>query len=458
MDELSKSHAFEKRPSSPVTGGLNLGRLSAWSESVPTGHRHLAILASMVVLSVFGIGGTWAATAKLGGALITGGRVLAEGKNHVIQHLEGGIIQEILAQEGSHVKVGQTLLRLDETATKSQLDRTLVDRAIYAIELARWRAEKQGSVDSFSVDEEDIAPVNKSPRVVEALESQIAEFQSSKLSRQQQLLILDGKISNEKEDIKYLKKLLTAYSSQKESLRKEEKSYNELLDQGLARQSQVLNLQRQLTQIDAQVANAEATIQKSNHNIQAFFDQKGGVMSKHIEDLNAKITSTQKSLNQSEDYITRLTDILSRSNVVSTVDGTIISFPYKSLGSIIKPGDQVAAILPDASALMIESAILPKDITKVFIGQDVEISFPSDQSNVIPALHGNVKYISADSLKNNDNGENYYLTYISMGNDRGGRNILPGNEAEVFFKTESKTLLQYIADPVTRFALKVYQE
>lgn len=458
MDELSKSHAFEKRPSSPVTGGLNLGRLSAWSESVPTSRRHLAILASMVVLSVFGIGGTWAATAKLGGALITGGRVLAEGKNHVIQHLEGGIIQEILAQEGSHVKAGQTLLRLDETASKSQLDRTLVDRAIYAIELARWRAEKQGNVDGFSVDEEDIAPVKEHPRVVEALESQIAEFQSSKQSRQQQLLILDGKISNEKEDIKYLKNLLIAYYSQKASLKKEEKSYKELLDQGLARQSQVLSIQRQISQIDAQVANAEATIQKSNHNIQSFIDQKSGVNSEHLEEVNGKITETQKRLNQSQDYITRLTDILSRANVISTVDGTIISFPFKSLGSIIKPGEQIAAILPDASELMIEAAILPKDITKAFLGQEVEITFPSDQANVIAPLQGRVKYISADSLKNSESGENYYLAYVSMGNDRGGRNILPGNEAEVFFKTEAKTLVQYIADPVTRFALKVYQE
>lgn len=458
MNNTLKTDDTVKRPSAPAVAGLKLDQLSRWSEGVPTGRSHLNILALLVVLSVFGIGGTWAATAKLGGALVTGGRVFAEGKNHVIQHLEGGIIREILVQEGDHVKTGQVLLRLDETANRSQLDRILVERAIWAIELARWRAEKQDDTDSFSVDNESIALVKDHPRVIEALESQIAEFQSAKVSRQQQLLILDGKISNEKEDINYLNKLIDAYLAQKDSLRKEEKSYNELLRQGLARQSQVLSVQRQLTQIDAQIANAQATIQKSIHNIQSFDDQKSGIRSEHFENVNSKITDTQKNLNQSEDYINRLNDILSRSNITSTIDGTIISFPFKSLGAVVKPGDQVAAILPDASTLMIESAIPPKDIGKVFSDQEVEITFPSDHLNAVSPLHGRVRYISADTLKNNESGENYYLVYVSISEDRGGRNVLPGNESEVFFKTEPKTLIQYISEPVTKFALKVYQE
>lgn len=447
-----------ERPSSPRIEGLRLGALQNWCETVPTSRKSLSLITGIVLLTVFGIGGTWAATAKLGGALISSGRVFAEGSNYIIQHLEGGIIRTIAIREGERVVAGQTLMELDETATRSQLDKVLNDRAVATIELARWRAERQEDLTVFSVEPESLAPVTDNPRVQEALENQIAEFQSSREARQQQLLILDGKIANEKEDIAYLEDQLRAYDSQKDLLQREEKSYVELLDKGLIRQSQVLATQRQLAQLDAQRSNALATMQKSRHNIQAHLDEKQGVLSSHAELVSQRITATQQKLNQAEDYITRLNDVLRRSKITAPVSGTIVAMPFKSIGAVIKPGEQVMEILPGEATLMMEAPINPKDITKVFVGQTVDIVFPSDQVNAIPPLEGTVSYISADSFVNSKTGMQYYVSRVNLSSNRHGRNIIPGNIAEIFFQTEAKTLLQYIIDPVTRFAMKTYTE
>lgn len=441
----------------PRADGLSLSSLQTWSNSIPTSRRGLAMLACAVLISVVGLGGTWAATAKLGGALIGSGRVFAEGNNRVVQHLEGGVVEQILAREGDEVKSGQTLIKLEETANRSQLDRILVERAINTIELARWRAERD-EAGSFSVDPDLLAPVSGHPRVVEALESQIREFTSSRESRQQQLLVLDGKIANEREDITYLESLLSAYGEQKLLLQKEEKSYVELLDQGLIRQSQVFAAQRTLAQLDAQQANALAAVQKSNHNIKSFGDQKVGLVSAHAELVSKNITAVQQKLNQSEDYITRLNDAIKRSSVKSPVDGTILSVSVKSIGGVIKAGDKIAEILPNSSKLLIQIPISSKDITKVYVGQDVEIVFPTDTIDAIPPMNGTVNYISADAFTDTQTNSSFYIAHVKMSDVRHGRNILPGNVAEVFFKTEAKTLLEYISEPVTRFAMKTYTE
>lgn len=439
------------------TGGLNLPSLQAWSNSIPTSRRGLALCACAVLISVVGIGGTWAATAKLGGALIGSGRVFAEGNNRIVQHLEGGVVEQIMAREGDEVKAGQTLIKLEETSSRSQLDRVLVEKAVSTIELTRWRAERDGAA-SFAVDPSLLDPVSKHPRVVEALESQMGEFTSSRESRQQQLLVLDGKIANEREDITYLESLLSAYGEQKVLLQKEEKSYVELLDQGLIRQSQVFAAQRTLAQLEAQRANALAGIQKSNHNIKSFGDQKLGLISQHAELVSKSITETQQKLNQNEDYITRLTDTINRSRVKSPVDGVILSLLVKSTGGVIKSGDKIAEILPKSSDLLLQVPIYSKDITKIYTGQDVEVVFPTDTINAIPPMDGTVSYISADAFTDTQTNSSYYIAHVKMSDARHGRNVLPGNVAEVFFRTEAKTLFEYISEPVTRFAMKTYTE
>lgn len=448
----------DRLPPAPKVEGFRLRTLVAWSEAVPTSTSRLTMTALIILLVVFGVGGTWASTAKIGGALVTSGRVFAEGNNRVIQHLEGGIISEIAVKEGDHVEAGQTLVHLDETANRSQLDRVLVDKAIYSIELARWRAERQETSTQFSVEKDSLSPVAEHPRVVEALESQINELQSSRQARQQQMLVLDGKVNNEKEDLVYLKELLEAYDSQKGLLEKEEASYADLLSKGLVRQSQVFALQRQLAQLDAQRSNALAAIQKSNHNIQSFHDEKQRIFSEHTELVSRKITETQQKLNQSEDFVTRLNDLLNRARVTTPVSGTVLSMPFKSIGAVVQPGEKIAEILPNATRLMLEAFISPEDITKVFIDQDAEVVFPSDDVRVLPPLKGKVSYISADTLTHKENGMSYYIIHVHMDDNHHGRNILPGNVADVFFKTDSKTLFEYISEPLTRFAQKTYTE
>lgn len=447
------------RPTAPPLSGLRLDALQSWSNTIPTNRRKPMLFAGLVLVAVFGFGGAWAATAKLGGALIASGRVITQGNNLVVQHLEGGILKEIDVREGDIVQRGEVVAKLDETANSSQLDRMHIDRALAIIELERWRSERNDKAETFTVPPEKLSPVADNARVLEAYESQVAEFQNTRRALQQQLLVLDGKIANEKEDLIYLKDQLAALDAQKGLIVKEEADLADLLAKGLTQRTRVLTLQREMSRIDAQKSNTQAAVQKSHHNIRSFNDEKQRLVAEHAANTSQKITELQQRLNQTEDLINRLNDRLRRADIVAPVDGVVLSVPFKSIGAVVKPGEKIAEILPKEAPLLFEVPVMPQDITKVFVDQDVEIIFPSDQVTVTPPLKGKVVYISADSISlPTDARVSYYIAHVRMGEERHGRNILPGNVAELFFKTEARTLLQHLADPVTRFALRTYND
>lgn len=459
LNENQEFHTESNRLTPPPLSGFRLDALQNWSNTVPTGRRGPMLVAGIVLLTLFGFGGTWAATAKLGGALIASGRVIAEGNNRVVQHLEGGIIQDIRVNEGDSIRRGDIIMQLDETANRSQRDRMYIDRALATIELERWRAERDDAAESFTVVPEKLAPVAENPRVVEAYESLVDEFRSTRRALKQQLLVLDGKIANEEEDFLYLKDQVVAIDAQKTLIAKEEADLSVLLAQGLTQRTRVLSLQREMSRLDAQKSSTQAAIQKSHHNIRSFNDEKQRLIAEHAAQTSQKITELQQQLNQTEDVINRLDDRLRRADITAPVDGIVLSMPFKSLGAVVKPGEKIADILPKDAPLLFEVPILPQDITKIFLDQDVEIIFPSDQVRVTPPLKGKVVYISADTMAMPSNPSvTYYMARVRMDGDRHGRNILPGNVAEVFFQTEARTLLQHLADPVTRFALRTYKD
>lgn len=457
-ENLSLGPGYD-RPTAPPLSGLRLDTLQGWSDSVPTSRRRPMLFASLVLVALFGFGGAWAATAKLGGALIASGRVIAKGNNRVVQHLEGGIIEDIRVNEGDSVRRGDTIVLLDETANRSQRDRMYIERALATIELERWRAERDDMTEGFSVAPEKLAPVADNPRVVEAYESQVAEFKSTRRALQQQLLVLDGKAANEEEDLVSLKDQIIALDAQKGLIVKEETDLADLLAKGLTQRTRVLALQREAARLDGQKSNAQAAIQKSHHNIRSFHDEKQQLIAEHAAQTSQKITELQQRLNQTEDMINRLDDRLRRADITAPVDGVVLNMPFKSIGAVVKPGEKVADILPKDAPLLFEVPILPQDITKIFLDQNVEIIFPSDQVTVTPPLKGKVVYIAADTMAMPaDPRVSYYIAHVRMDGDRHGRNILPGNVAELFFQTEARTLLQHLADPVTRFALRTYED
>ncbi|MFC6640192.1 hypothetical protein [Sulfitobacter sediminilitoris] len=82
----------------------------------------VALMGYVLIFITFGVFGGWAAVAKLDSAVVAPGTISLEGNRRVVQHFEGGIVDEILVQEAISVNEGDILLRLNSIEARSNLE------------------------------------------------------------------------------------------------------------------------------------------------------------------------------------------------------------------------------------------------------------------------------------------------------------------------------------------------
>ena len=160
-------------------------------------------------------------------------------------------------------------------------------------------------------------------------------------------------------------------------------------------------------------------------------------------------------MNTTEDVEARLKDRLVRSVIRSPADGIVFRVYKQTEGAVLGPGEAFVEVFPDREAMSVEVVVQPKDITSIHKGQTVDIVFQSDHRARLLPVEGTVDYISTDSIVN-QSGVALYLVRASVNKGQDERRVLPGNTADVYFQTEPKTLVQILADPLTRFTFKAF--
>ena len=434
---------------------FRIEQLNNWAGTVPLSQRKLRFIGLAVLVAVFGFGGYWASTAKLGGAAVGIGRVIAAGNNRIVQHLEGGILSRILVKTGDVVTAGMPLAELDTTSVKSQLTATQIQRATIAGQLARWRAEIDGA-ESFTVDPEVLKPMGSNARVVEAVKSQQASFAATLAVERKMLSMLDSKIDAAKNDIESQRATIVSLNEQFELIKMEHDDLTKLLKDGLTARPRVLALERSMAQAAAQRSIAEYAIAKGTSEIKALGEEKEKTSLEYAENANRNFTIAQRDMNTTEDLESRLVDRLTRAVIRAPADGVVFRVYRMTEGAVLGPGESLIEIFPDREELNVEVAVQPKDITSVHKGQEVDVVFQSDHQARLVPLEGNVEYISTDTIVNEQTGRASYVVRASIKKGQEERPILPGNTAEVYFQTQPKTLVELLTEPFTRFAFRAF--
>ena len=206
-----------------------------WHTGVKTGIGW-PMLAGLATLAIgFGGFGTWAAVAPLEGAVIAPGKVMASGRNKVVQHLEGGIIKEILVEEGDRIEAGDPVVILDATASEAMLNRLTVQlHTLEAIE-ARSLAERDG--EETIAWPETLMAQEDDPEVAKVMEDQEAEFEARLEKHQAELAVLDQQIAARQEEIAGHEVQKVETARQIELVAEERGPFEELLKKGLTTRS-----------------------------------------------------------------------------------------------------------------------------------------------------------------------------------------------------------------------------
>lgn len=414
---------------------------------LPISDRKTRRLGFGIVFVTFGLFGTWAAFAPLDGAAYAPGVVTVQTYRKTVQHLEGGIVKDVLAHDGDIVKKGDPLIILDDAQLRSEYEMTRNQLIAAKAMEARLIAER----DDKSVITFDQMYEPDSPRGIEARAGETEVFNARRGARLGQVAVLQERIGQLNQQIKGTDSIIGTKQNLEQSYTGEIGDLNELLAQGFVDKQRMLEQQRKLDMLKSEVADHRSTITKTRLQINETQLQILQVNKDFNSDVVKQLAEIQTKAYDLQERTAALEDRLSRIIIRAPDDGMVIGMTVHTVGGVVRQATPLLDIVPSVSELIVEAQVAPQDINRIAIGKLADIRFSAFNSATTPVIEGSVTSISADRLTNEKTGQPYYLARVSV--TKAGlqkladRKLLAGMPADVLINTGERTMLQYLMQP-----------
>ncbi|MYM57503.1 HlyD family type I secretion periplasmic adaptor subunit [Thalassovita mangrovi] len=434
-----------------------------WHHEVPRSIRKQAIFGIFLFVVAFGGFGSWAFYAPLASAVISQGSFVATGRNKIVQHLEGGIIEALVVSEGDRVEKGDVLIQLKQTAAQADLRELEFRKARLEANEARVRAEYE-EADRIEFPPNLVQMADTNEEASQIIADQRLAFESSRSVEDQELAILRNGIEALNIRSTGYKAQLDAYRERGLSLEEELADKEGLLDKGLIRRPEYNAVRRAVLETTGHIARLESEIEEIERSRLKFDLEIQKLTTERRRRALDELQAVQAELDSIREKARKAEDVLSRSAVVAPVGGTVVRMYYHSAGGVIESGKPIAEILPADAPLLIEALVPRKDIDNVRLGQAAAVRLSGLNKRTTPVLSGFVSYLSADAITDTSLGvaREVYVANIDLPPSEYGRvssfTPLPGMPAEVMITTEERTFFEYLIKPVRDSMSRAFRE
>ncbi|WP_370300718.1 HlyD family type I secretion periplasmic adaptor subunit [Pseudooceanicola sp.] len=420
------------------------------------------ILGFAGLLVLLGGFGTWAAVSEIAGAVVAPGRIEVERNRQVVQHPDGGVVSEILVDEGDEVKEGQLLIRLDSKLLYSDL--VITEGQLFELMARRGRLEaERDSSDTLVFDEELLRVAQERPEVAELVDGQRRLFVARQESIQRETEQLEKRRGQILNQIQGIEAQQGSLARQLDLIEVELNNQQSLLDRGLAQAGTVLNLQRTSANLDGTLGELAASKAEA----------EGRITEIDIEVLKLGTTQREQAITQLRDLQYRELELeeerrsilerLARLEITAPVSGVVYGLQVHALRSVIRSADPVLYLIPQDRPLVIAARVDPIDIDKLFVGQDVTLRFSAFDQRQTPELFGKVTTVSADTFEDNNGQQSFYRAELELNEGQierlpEGAVLIPGMPVEAFIRTDDRTPLTYLVKPLADYFAKAFRE
>ncbi len=421
--------------------------------------RGVIALGLIVMVGFFGGFLAWSVLAPLSEAAIASGVIKVEGQRRTLQHLEGGIVREILVRDGDRVRAGQVVMRLDDVQSGSALEGLRAQRVALLAQDARLDAEHERAGEiRFPAELLE----SRDPRAAEAVAGQRALFAARQASLQSQLGVLDSRRDQARATILSAEGQLAGTRRQLELIRQEEQMRRGLVAQGLARLPELLAVQRaqaglegQIIDIQGQITRARGAIAEAEQQRQATLEQRG-------QEVNTEARDVAQRLAEVAERLRAASDVATRREIVAPEDGTVVNLRVFTVGAVLRPGDPVMDVVPDQDRLVAEIHVQPMDIDVVYPGLQAEVRLPAFKQRLVPYLHGHVTFVAADVTTDPQTRMSHYRAYVVIDREQLERLpsvfLTPGMPVEAHVQIGSRTFWRYITQPIRDSLHRAFKE
>jgi HlyD family secretion protein len=415
-----------------------------------------------LALIVFLLGGiaVWAATTQISGAVIASGSVVVDSNAKKVQHPTGGIVTEVRAHDGDHVKAGDLLVRLDQTVTRANLSIVSKDLDQLIAQKARLTAERDGRED-LPVPVE-LASRMDDPQVASIIEGERKLFSLRRAARLGQKDQLSKRVDQLREE-------LTGYESQEKAkalemqlIEKQLVGARELYAKQLMPITRFTELQRDAARLEgehgvliATMAQIKGKMSETELQILQVDRDLNSDIGKEMREADTKIGELIERRVAAEDQLKRI-------EVRAPGSGIVDQSSVHTVGGVIAPGETIMVIVPDQDSLKVEAKVAPQDIDQLHIGQTVTMRFSGLDQRTTPVIDGTLTQISPDITIDPKTEQRYYTVRVSLDPKEiarlGSIKIVPGMPVEVFMQTGDRSALSYLLKPIDDQINRAFKE
>ena len=414
----------------------------------------------IILFLTFGVLGTWAYFAIIASAVVAPGVVSLESDRKVVQHLEGGIVQEILVREADFVEQGDPLLVLDNIQVNAEIAVLEQRRSTSEALIARLSAE-QTFADEISFPEDLLN--SEDPHVQSAVEAQRNIFEDRRSIFLSQTEILEFRAEQ-------LNGQAEGYEVQLEALKRRHELRSELFERmrtgeerGVIESNRLSGMQDEVIQIEASIGTAMSDIAQVKA---AAGEARLNILKlkqEYSERANSELKTARSELAEINEKLTVATDRMRRTTISAPTTGKVQSLAVTTRGSVIRSGEILMEIVPSDETLLIDAKVSPVDVDNVRPGLETEVRFSAFKAKLAKLVLGEVLSISTDVVTTEDPNEPpYYLARIKVPDENLSDEIrdglTAGMPADVVILTGERSLLQYIIDPLSEAIFKSLRE
>lgn len=426
-----------------------------WSAAFPT------FVGSVTILVMVGAIGYWSVGTQIAGAVIASGVIEVENERQVIQHLDGGVVGEIFARDGDAVAAGDVLLRLDDTFLKNEL--SIVEGKLLEVfaRTALFQAERDDAPKVVFEGAFDFLTVSERSRE-EQLAGQTRLFEARRRSVEQNAQQIGEQQTQVARQIEGVESQRAALDRQLTLIEQELGNVQSLFEKGLAQASRLLDLQRQKARLEGEIGSLTARVAEARTQISELEIQRLALFDTRREEAIGQLRELGSSELELRERRLGLVERLSRLDVRAPVNGVIFDSKVSTLQAVIRPADPMMYIVPGDQPLQVSARIDPTDIEQVYAGQDVSLMFTTFSRRTTPEVPGIVMRVSADAARDDVTGETYYEAILAPEEIALAKledvTLLPGMPAEAFLKTEDRSPLSYLTQPLTVYFQRAFRE
>ena len=421
--------------------------------AVKTDTKSVIRLGFWVLVVGFAFFVAWAAWAPLDEGIVAPSSVSIETRRKAIQHVQGGVIQQVLVKEGQEVKQGDVLVVLDDSASRAGYESIrqnyLGQRALES----RLLTELTGAgVITFHADllrQNDTMAQQHMTVQQQVITARRAAQAAEMAAGEQAILGIEGQIVG-------MNQMLTSRRQQSDLQSRQLTNVQALADDGFAPRNQALQLEQAQAELRSSLADLEANIQRAKSGIAENRLRIAQRKQEYVREVSSQLADVRREVQANQERLSAITAELGRTQIKSPVDGQVVSLALSNVGGVAAPGQRLMDIVPKGESLLLDAQVPPTVIDRIKTGDATEVRFSSFANAPSLVVHGKVVSLSRDAVTESLGGlpHSYYLARVEITPEGlkalGDRTMKPGMQAEVLIKTGERSLLTYLLHPFTK--------